>query len=246
LAASSHEILRTFIRHYEKNSDSKARLFIASKAGLKHLGFENERESIADLLKRLRGKVQFNGSMGIMPEYLQEVLEPNSASLESRIRGMTMLQEKDVYAHSVLVQPIIPCYFNKSVLGNFLFNMKDSEIVNLKPEFLTADMENLAIISQYVNHFDPGLLKGLLELYVSKENEDHIKQRFRTAPSREFSKEGINLFHDLAITLGIGVSVCNWVKSQLGLGIDADAFSRRLGFKCLGYQEKLFGREEND
>lgn len=240
----SHQILRTFIRHYEKNPNSKARLFIASKAGLKHLGFENERESITDLLKALRGKVQFNGSMGIMPEYMQEVLEPNSAPLESRLEGMRMLQEKDVYAHSVLVQPIIPCYFNELVLSKFLTDMRKSEIINLKPEFLTVNMENLAIISQYVNYFDKDLVKGLLELYVPKKNESNVKQRCRTAPDRDFSFKGINLFYEKALTYGIGVSVCNWVKSQLNLNARVSEASGAKGFRCLGYQEKLFGDNE--
>ena len=40
----AHRILREFIRHYEKHPDSKARLFIASKAGAKQLlvPFEGE------------------------------------------------------------------------------------------------------------------------------------------------------------------------------------------------------------
>ena len=175
-----------------------------------------------------------------MPKYLQEVLEPNAASLESRLDALEILQDNDVYAYSVLAQPIIPCYFNDKSLLNFLDKMKRFGIINIKPEFLTLNMANLAIIAQYVNHFDKGLLKPLLELYVSKENQDHVKQRERIAPNRGYSSEAIKLIFDKASERGISVSICNWVKSQLNLDENLDFHSKNLGFRCLGYQERLF------
>ncbi len=59
----AHEILQTFIRHYELYPDSKARLFIASKAGVKHLMYERDGVSIIDLFEQLHGKMQFNTSL---------------------------------------------------------------------------------------------------------------------------------------------------------------------------------------
>jgi hypothetical protein len=49
----AHRILREFIDHYRRNPESKARLFIASKAGARHLRCEYEGESILDLFSRL-------------------------------------------------------------------------------------------------------------------------------------------------------------------------------------------------
>lgn len=236
----SHKILRVFVKHYEKNPNSKVRLFIVSKAGTKHLKFKNNGDSVLDLLGELRGKVQFNGSIGLMPSYLSDILEPNAASLEDRLKAMKMLQERGVYAYSVLVQPIIPCYFNESSLDKLLSNLKETRIINIKPEFLTVNMENLAIISQYINHFDAYFLKSLLALYVSKENSNHIKQRCRIAPDRKFSLEGIKLFHKKSIEKEMVVSVCNWVRSEIGLNKEFGEPSEKMGFKCLGYQEKLF------
>ena len=48
----AHRVLKEFIAHYEKHPDSKARLFIASKAGYRQLMYEYEGETILDLFEK--------------------------------------------------------------------------------------------------------------------------------------------------------------------------------------------------
>jgi DNA repair photolyase len=239
----SHEILRRFIEHYENYPDSKARLFIASKAGTKHLNFENKGDKIIDLLEWLSGKVQFHGSVGIMPDFFHNVLEPNAPSVENRLEAMELCRDRGIYAYSVLSQPIIPCFLSEELANTYMRKMKSAKIINVKPEFLTTSMENIAIISQYVNHFDKSSLADFLRSYVSLGNRNHIKQRSRTAPDREISSKAMGLISKSAERFGIGVSICNWVKSQLNLDSSIDKASAKMGFKCLGYQENLFDHD---
>ncbi len=236
----SHNILRVFIEHFKANPDSHVRIFIASKAGLKHLGFKSKGESIIDLLEKLSGKLQFNSSIGIMPDCIQDIFEPNAASSRDRLEALKMCQKKGVYAYSILVQPIVPCYLSEEIADRFLSTLKEYNVKNIKPEFLTTNIENIASIAQYIYYFDKRLLKDFLEVYLSKENQNHIKQRERIAPDRVFSLRGIKMLYKKAAERGISVSVCNWVKSQLNLQPDIESLSKELGFKCLGYQEKLF------
>ena len=235
----AHNILRTFIDHYRKYPSSNARVFIASKAGPNHLLYKHKNDSIIDLLEHLDGKVQFNGSMGIMPPYLHEVLEPNATSFDDRLKAMKMLQSRGVYAYSVLAQPILPNYLDEKSAQEFILKLRDAKIQNIKPEFLTVNMENLAIIAQYVNYFDKSKMREFLEPYLGIDNQDHIKQRCRIAPDRKLSKHGIEMMQDITSKYGIGISICNWVKNELGLE-DIDKSSKLKGFRCLGYQEKLF------
>ncbi len=235
----SHKILRTFIEHYQQNPGSKPRLFIATKAGRKNLEAKFEGDSVFGLLEKLGKKVQFNSSIGIMPDYLREVLEPNAASFDERIDVMKKCQDAEIFAFSVLTQPVIPCYMD--LVDSYIKKMAGAWIENIKPEFLTVNMENMAIVSQYINHFDKNRLKSFLELYISKKNQDHRKQRCRTAPDRTFSLNGIMNIIEKAREYGISVSICNWVKSQLPVDIsDSLKLAESRGYKCLGYQEKMF------
>ena len=53
----AHRILREFIAHFKEYPDSNARLFIASKAGAKHLLIKDEQgETILDLLEQLKDR----------------------------------------------------------------------------------------------------------------------------------------------------------------------------------------------
>ena len=201
----SHEILRRFIEHYHSNPNSRARLFIASKAAPKHLRAKDKGESILDLFSQLSGKMQFNPSIGIMPRFLHQILEPNAPSLEDRLDSAMVCKKIRVYSKSVLAQPIIPCYLSRESAESFLGKMANAGITNIKPEFLTVNMENIAIISQYINHFDQSRLKEFLELYITQQNKDHIKQRCRTAPNKGFSLNGIKLLHRLAAEKSISI-----------------------------------------
>ena len=42
-------------------------------------------------------------------------------------------------------------------------------------------------------------------------------------------------------SLGLSVSICYWVRRQLGITEDMIPETNRNGFQCLGYQSKLFG-----
>jgi DNA repair photolyase len=236
----AHDILRTFIDHYQEHPDSKSRLFIATKAGPKHLHYKHSGDSVLSLLSQLSDRTQYNGSIGIMPEYLHRVLQPNSATLEERLEAISLCNQNGIYARSVLVQPIIPCYLDEQTTEDFVKKVKSVNIENIKPEFLTVNFENLAIISQYVNHFDPELVEPLLKLYLDPKNLDHIKQRQRIAPSREWSKENLEMISQIAKQHGISTSLCNWVNRETSVSSDLFQLSKEKGFCCLGYQEGIF------
>lgn len=236
----AHNILRTFVKHFEKYPDSKARLFIASKAGAKHLMVEHEGESILDLFIKLKGKMQFNTSLSIMPDALRAIIEPYSAPTEERMAAVRLCQEHGVLSNAALVQPIFPSFLSKERTAEFFQMLKDNHIVNIKPEFLTVCMENLAWLGQMLGYVDRDLERRLYEFYLAPENKDHRKQRGRTAPNRGWSLSCIGELLTEARDYGISTSICYWVRSELGIGEDMIPIVNENGFQCLGYQRRLF------
>ncbi len=242
LTGVAHRILREFIRHFESNPDSKARLFIASKAGARHLLVEDEGDTILDLFGKLRDRMQFNTSVSIMPTGLRNILEPYAAPLEERARAVRLCRERGVTADSALVQPIfIPCLTEESI-KSFFDTLRAEGIINYKPEFLTVCMENLAMLGQYLGAFDKDMERRLYEAYLSPSNSDHRKQRGRTAPDRDLSMENIRKMMEYTDSIGMSVSVCHWVRGQLGIPSSMIPEINRNGFQCLGYQTRLFGK----
>ena len=92
--------------------DSNARLFIASKAGIKHLMYEYEGETILDLFKQLKDKMQYNVSVSIMPTEFRNIVEPYAAPIEERLKAVDICRENGIPANSALVQPIFTPYLN--------------------------------------------------------------------------------------------------------------------------------------
>lgn len=244
LNGMAHNILRSFIDHYERHPDSQCRLFIASKAGLKHLLVRHRGDTVLRLLGGLRGKVQYNGSIGIMPEYLRNVLEPNVASFEQRLEVLQACQALGITAESVLAQPLILVYLTPESLDLYIRALAGAGVKNIKPEFLTAEVKNLTLIAQLIQHFNPELLRDFFHPYLKESNRDHIKQRSRLAPDRAVCAEKLAMISRVAGEHGITISICNWVKAELSKqaawvgGIDA--LSSAAGYRCLGYQTKLF------
>jgi DNA repair photolyase len=236
----AHNILRTFIAHFEKYPDSKARLFIASKAGIKHLFVEHEGESIIDLFTKLKGKMQFNTSLSIMPAELRTILEPYSAPIEDRMAAVRLCQERGVLSNSALVQPIFPSFLTEERVKEFFTMLNENNIVNYKPEFLTVCMENLAWIGQILGNIDRDLERDLYEFYLAPENKDHRKQRGRTAPNRSWSLDCIKDFMRVAGEFNISTSICYWVRHELNISEEMIPIVNKNGFQCLGYQRKLF------
>jgi len=239
----AHGILQAFIDHFERYPESKARMFIATKSGPKHLDHEFEGESILDLLTKMKGRVQVNGSIGIMPQYLRDVLEPNAASIQDRLKALQMCQERGIYAESVLAQPLLIPYMTDEVIDDYCSQLQQAGIKNIKPEFLTADPMNLAYIAQFVHHFNPGLMKELLEMYIDTSNSGHRKQRLRLAPDKSSSVATLQRLRKSAGDHGLTISICNWVKKELS-AVDPsvkriDAESMANGFRCLGYQKNF-------
>ena len=81
----AHDIMRTFVRHFDRHPDSAVRVFIATKAGPRHLQVAHKGDTLFSLMSRIASRIQLNGSIGIMPQYLRDVLEPNAASIEERL-----------------------------------------------------------------------------------------------------------------------------------------------------------------
>jgi len=239
-AGVAFDVLRTFIEHYEKYPDSKARLFIASKAGEEALRYTNGGESILDLFKKLKGKMQFNTSLSVFPDDAVRVIEPYSCAVQSRLGAVRLCQENGIMANSALVQPILIGMLTEELLDEFFTLLSNSGIVNFKPEFLTACVENMALMAQIMEPYDEGILKKLFESYFQDENLDHIKQRGRTAPARQESAYWIEKMKEIAASHGITTSICYWVREQLDISPDDIPIINENGFKCLGYQTRLF------
>jgi len=246
LNGMAHRILRAFLDHYEKHPESKCRLFIASKAGLKHLLVRHRGDTVLRLLGRLRGKVQYNGSIGIMPEYLRNVLEPNVASFEQRLEVLQACQAMGIAAESVLAQPLILVYLTPESVEAYICALAAAGVKNIKPEFLTAEVKNLTVIAQFVYHFNPELLRDFFYPYLKERNRDHIKQRSRLAPDRAVCVAKLDMINRIAGEHGITLSICNWVKAELSKEAawvgKVDARSSAAGYRCLGYQTRLFSQ----
>ncbi len=240
----AHDILREFIVHFEKYPTSKARLFIASKAGINQLLVKHNGESIIDLFVKLKNRMQFNTSLSIMPAHLRDALEPFAAPLEERLQAVMLCHERGVLANSALVQPIVAPYLTDEIMHEFFGKLKDAGIINYKPEFLTACMENLAMIGQLQGYYDRDMEKTLYEYYISPENIDHKKQRGRTAPNRELSAKYLHQMMAISQQYDLTTSICYWVRGQLKISTQEIPMVNSNGFQCLGYQRRLFEDEK--
>jgi len=240
---AAHDTLRAFIRHFEEYPGSKARLFIASKAGTEALLYENKGDSILDLLKKLKGKVQFNTSLSIFPGDSIKVIEPYAGSIDSRLAAVNLCAENGIMANSALVQPILISLLTDDLLEAFFARLKDAGIINFKPEFLTACVENMALLVQMLEPYDKDILRKTFTTYFKDANLGHIKQRARTAPAREASLYWINRMTSVAERYGISTSICFWVRQQLNISEEKIPLINKNGFKCLGYQTRLFQPE---
>lgn len=236
----AHNILRTFIDHYEAYPNSRARLFIASKAGVDHLRYKHRGDRIIDLLARLGSRVQFNTSVSIMPAKLRDILEPYGATIEKRLEAVGLCQDHGILAESALVQPIILPYLTEENMHDFFASLKKAGIINYKPEFLTLCMENLAIIGQLLGSLDKKMELDLYKSYIGLENRDHKKQRDRTAPSKALSRQGLERLMKVSSQYGLTTSICYWVRQQLRISEDEIPIINKNGYQCLGYQTRLF------
>ena len=115
----AHRILREFIEHFRRCPHSNARLFIASKAGAKHLQIADGGETVLDLFARLKGRMQFNTSVSIMPDAFRDILEPYAAPLSERLEAVRLCSERGVAADSALVQPIITPWLTREHIESF-------------------------------------------------------------------------------------------------------------------------------
>ena len=240
----AHRILKEFIAHFEEFPESNARLFVASKAGAKHLLYEYEGETILDLFRKLKDRMQYNISVSIMPTEFRNILEPYAAPIEERIAAVRLCQENGIPANSALVQPIFTPYLTDEHIKEFFDMLRAENIINYKPEFLTACKENLAMLGQLLGYFDKDMERALYEDYIMPSNDDHKKQRGRTAPDRALSIANIRKMMEYTDTIGMTVSICYWVRQQLKIDQELIPIINKNGFQCLGYQAHLFSRHE--
>lgn len=240
LTGIAHRILREFIAHFRACPESRARLFIASKAGAEHLQIKDGGESVLDLFEQLQGKMQFNTSVSIMPDAFRDLLEPYAAPLSERMRAVRLCRERGVRADSALVQPIFTPWLTDGHIRSFFDALHDAGIINYKPEFLTACMENLAMLGPLLGRFGSDLERQLYDAYLPPSNADHRKQRGRTAPDRALSREALAKMRNYTDTLGMSISICYWVRCQLGITEQEIPLVNANGFQCLGYQSTLF------
>jgi DNA repair photolyase len=207
---------------------------------VKQLQVKHNGESILDLFIKLKGRMQFNTSVSIMPEHLRDALEPFAAPIDERLEAVRLCQENGVMANSALVQPIVAPYLTDENMHEFFAKLKAVGIINYKPEFLTACMENLAMIGQLQGYYDKDMEKTLYEYYISPENSDHRKQRGRTAPNRDLSHQYLERMMAISEQYGLTTSICYWVRGQLKISTKMIPMVNSNGFQCLGYQRRLF------
>ena len=156
---------------------------------------------------------------------------------------MKLCQDNGIQADSALVQPIFTPYLTEERIKEFFGMLHDAGIINYKPEFLTACMENLAMLGQVLGHFDKDLERTLYLDYIMPSNADHRKQRGRTAPDRALSIENIRKMMSYTEQIGMTTSICYWVRKQLKIDGKMIPIINKNGFQCLGYQSKLFSSE---
>jgi DNA repair photolyase len=240
----AHQILQTFITHFEQYPESGLRLFIATKAGVGHLNVKYKGASVFDLLKELSSKVQVNGSIGIMPAYLRNILEPNVAGINERLEVLQQCRKYGIWAESVLCQPLFIPYLTEDAVGHYMKLLANAGVKNIKPEFFTAEIRNIVLVAQYIHHFDSEKLGDFLRSYLPESNQKHLKQRKRLAPEKKICVEKLSMINDRARENGISVSICNWVKRELSKEAprinQIDRKSSADGYRCLGYQTRLF------
>jgi len=189
----------------------------------------------------MRDRMQFNTSVSIMPAPFRDIIEPFAAPIEERMRAVRLCRERGIPANSALVQPIFtPCLTDEGI-KSFFDTLHAEGIINYKPEFLTVCMENLAMLGPYLGVFDKEMERNLFEAYIMPSNADHRKQRGRTAPDRKASMENIRRMMEYTDSIGMSVSICYWVRKQLGISEALIPLTNRNGFQCLGYQTRLFG-----
>jgi DNA repair photolyase len=243
----AHDILRTFIDHNDRHPDTKIRLFICSKAGMKQVNVAHRGDTILSLAGKLAGRAQWNGSIGIMPQYLRNILEPHAGTIADRLEVMQHCQEMGLVSSSVLCQPLLLPYLTPECVEDYISDLADAGVVNIKPEFLTTDLANLSLIAQYINHYDPDRLAEFFRSYLMEENQTHLKQRSRLAPEKSICIEKLALIRDAAQRHGISISICNWVRRELTPkakwvgAIAKDTGSTANGYACLGYYVRFFG-----
>jgi len=236
----AHEILRVFIAHFKRHPRSKSRLFVASKAGTRQLLYRHSGERVIDLFAQLAGKMQFNTSVSMMPAALRALLEPYAAPIHERLAAMTLCQEHGVTANAALLQPIIPPYLEDEIVEDFFGRLAAVGVVNVKPEFLTVSMENLAVIGQLLGHHDRDMERALYQVYCAPDNADHKKQRDRTAPDRALSMMWLKRLVSIGRRHGLSTSVCYWLRKELKIPLELVSIINENGFQCLGYQTRLF------
>jgi DNA repair photolyase len=236
----AHEILRVFVRHFARHPESKARLFVASKAGAAELRVEHEGESVLDLFARLAGRMQFNTSVSIMPPSLRALLEPHAAPIADRLEAVRLCRAGGVLARAALVQPILIPSLTDEACDAFFARLAAAGIESFKPELLTVCMENLAVVGQVLGHVDRDMERRLYEAYIAPENADHRKQRARTAPDRELSRAALRQLVAAARRHGIDATVCQWVRRELAVSESFIPTISAAGYQCLGYQTRLF------
>ncbi|GAA0583843.1 hypothetical protein [Rhizomicrobium electricum] len=245
----AHDVLRTFIDHYDRHPNSRVRLFICSKAGMKQVRVAHRGDTILSLARQLAGKAQWNGSIGIMPQYLRNILEPHAGTIADRLEVMQHCQDMGLVSDSVLCQPLILPYLTPEFVEDYMSDLANAGVINIKPEFLTADLANLSLIAQYINYYDPGRLAEFFQSYLMEENQTHLKQRSRMAPEKSICIEKLALIRDTARRHGISISICNWVRRELMQKADwvgsiaNDTGSKANGYACLGYYVRFFEDE---
>ncbi|KAF0145300.1 MAG: hypothetical protein FD156_1131 [Nitrospirae bacterium] len=214
---TAHDILREFIAYFKQKPKSKSKVFVLSKAGKEELQYKNNGDTILDLMRKLSGNLVYHTSISVMPPELYPVLEPRAASIENRLEAAVLCQENKIEADWAVVQPAIPAFLTDKTIDDLLRKFKEANLKGFKPEMLTLSIKNLAWIGQLTGYIDKSMEKKLYELYTAPENKNNVKHKNRVAPNREFTHKAMMKLKEHADKLGLDMTICSWVRSELNI-----------------------------
>jgi hypothetical protein len=178
----THSILNAFADHVNNennrlNSHCRDMLFIPTKAGIQELDLkDNSGQTIIDILRKFPDNVQVCGSITFFDnDYVREVLEPGARTESDRLKFLKRLQENNILASSVMVEPILPAYLPSN---DFFEKLKDESGTDLIAiDILSTTTKCLLVINQIIGMHNEEAERKMWDYYLS--NTIHQKSGLR-------------------------------------------------------------------
>ena len=228
----THNILKAFIDHFERDPTSKASLLIVTKGGKSQIEYSFHGETVMDLLVRLGNRVKFFSSNAPMPDDIRCIIEPFAPSFNKRIDMMKSCKEKGIDISSVIIQPLLEPFLQEDELHEYFSLLSGLGVISAKIEFLTLSYLNMAFLFPIIGHANKDAERIL---WKHRLRCDLKKGGLRIPPDKKYLLDHLYLCRDIARRSDIYLTLCNWVKDSLNIGkFDNEAYRR--GFGCMGHR----------